>query len=529
MYTTNAARGLPRHRSRYPAERYTRWALRALVATLVLALLWLVLAFHLNGQWMFALLFLVLGASMAVVFTRRTLMSHRYIFPAVAGLGVFVIFPLLYTIGISFSNYSSSNLLSEDRVRAQLMSRSYQEEGAAFPFSLHREGELVRLYLEAEASSELDEAMAGARRFVSAPLNLANEEARTIDVQPVEAPPQAEPLAMREVIAARGALQGLTLVTPEGVELRMAGMRSFAPMLDRYEARDDGSLHDRRDDRVLTPDRETGFFVTDDGERITPGWPVAVGLDNYTRIVADPDIRGPFVQIFVWTFAFAGLTVLFTLIVGFVLASLLQWEQLRGKAIYRTLLILPYAVPAFISILIFKGMFNQHFGEVNMILDSLFGIRPEWFTDPWLARTMLLIVNTWLGYPYMLLLCMGLIQSIPKDLYEASAVDGGGPVTNLLKITLPLILKPLTPLLIACFAFNFNNFVLIALLTGGNPDILGASTPAGTTDLLVSYTYRIAFQDAGQNFGLAAAIATLIFLLVAGMSLLNLRLSKVKV
>ncbi|PXY00283.1 maltose ABC transporter permease MalF [Halomonas sp. LBP4] len=529
MYITNASRGLPRHRSRHLGERYSRWAARALVAALVISLMWLVLAFHLNGQWMFALLFLVLGASLAVVFTRRSLMSHRYIFPALAGLGVFVIFPLLYTIGISFSNYSSENLLSEERVRAQLMSRSYQEEGAAFSFALHREGDLVRLYLEAEASSELDEAMAGQRRFVTSPLNLANEEARTIGVQPVEAPPQAEPLAMREVITARGTLQALTLVTPEGVELRMAGMRSFAPMLDRYEARDDGSLYDRRDDRLLTADQETGFFVTDDGERLTPGWPVAVGLDNYTRIFTDPDIRGPFLQIFVWTFVFAGLTVAFTLAVGFVLATLLQWDQLRGKAIYRTLLILPYAVPAFISILIFKGMFNQNHGEINLILENLFGISPSWFTDPALARSMLLIVNTWLGYPYMLLLCMGLIQSIPRDLYEASAVDGGGPLTNLFRITLPLILKPLTPLLIAAFAFNFNNFVLIALLTGGSPDILGASTPAGTTDLLVSYTYRIAFQDAGQNFGLAAAIATLIFLLVVGLSWLNLRLSKVKV
>jgi len=334
---------------------------------------------------------------------------------------------------------------------------------------------------------------------------------------------------MRAVIQARDALQGLRLVTPDGSELRMAGLRQFAPMLDRYEAREDGTLYDRRDDRVLTPDHTIGFFVADDGQRITPGWPVNVGFSNYTQIFTDPDIRGPFMQIFVWTFVFAALTVVFTLAVGFVLASLLQWDQLKGKAIYRTLLILPYAVPAFISILIFKGMFNQHFGEVNMILDTLFGVRPEWFTDPWMARSMLLIVNTWLGYPYMLLLCMGLIQAIPQDLYEASAVDGGGPLTNLFKITLPLIIKPLTPLLIAAFAFNFNNFVLIALLTGGNPDILGASTPAGTTDLLVSYTYRIAFQDAGQNFGLAAAIATLIFLLVAGMSLLNLRLSKVKV
>ena len=537
MYTTNASRGLPRHRSRHVAERYTRWAMRGLMAALVLALMWLVLAFHLNGQWMFALLFLVLGASLAVVFTKRTLMSHRYIFPAVAGLGVFVIFPLLYTIGISFSNYSSSNLLSEDRVRGQLLARTYQEEGASFTFQAYRDGDRVRLTLESdgeialegEADGALESALQGATRFISGPFDLDDDRPQRIEIEPLRQAPDVEPLEMREVIAARGVLQGLRLVTPEGLELRMAGLRHFAPMLDRYEARQDGSLYDRRDDRVLTPDHETGFFIGDDGQRITPGWPVAVGLDNYSRIFADPDIRGPFMQIFVWTFAFAGLTVLFTLIVGFVLASLLQWDQLRGKAIYRTLLILPYAVPAFISILIFKGMFNQHFGEVNMILDGLFGIRPEWFTDPWLARTMLLIVNTWLGYPYMLLLCMGLIQSIPRDLYEASAVDGGGPLTNMLMITLPLIIKPLTPLLIAAFAFNFNNFVLIALLTGGNPDILGASTPAGTTDLLVSYTYRIAFQDAGQDFGLAAAIATLIFLLVAGMSLLNLRLSKVKV
>ncbi|MBB3139437.1 maltose ABC transporter permease MalF [Halomonas organivorans] len=523
MYTANASRGLPRHRSRYPAERYTRWALRALTASLVLATLWLVVAFHLRGQWMFALLFLVLGASLAIVFGKRQLMSHRYIFPALAGMGVFVIFPLLYTIGISFSNYSSSNLLSEERVRAQFLDRTYQAEGLAFDFRLYQDGGQTRLYLETPGAG-----LEGTRRLASMPLAEAGD-GKPLAVRPVEAAPAGEALGLREVIARRDVLEGLTLVTPDGTELRMAGLRRFAPMLPRFESNPDGSLTDRRDGTTLTPDRETGFFVTEDGERLTPGWPVAVGLDNYAKIFTDPDIRGPFLQIFVWTFVFAGLTVAFTLAVGFVLASLLQWEQLRGKAIYRTLLILPYAVPAFISILIFKGMFNQHYGEINLILENVFGISPDWFTDPALARTMLLVVNTWLGYPYMLLLCMGLIQSIPRDLFEASAVDGGGPLTNMFRITLPLILKPLTPLLIAAFAFNFNNFVLIALLTGGKPDILGASTPAGTTDLLVSYTYRIAFQDAGQNFGLAAAIATLIFLMVVGLSLLNLRLSKVKV
>lgn len=473
---------------------------------------------------MFALLFLVLGASLAVVFGKRELMSHRYVFPALAGMGVFVIFPLLYTVGISFSNYSSSNLLSEERVRAQFLERTYQAEGSAFDFRLYREGERVRLYLEAQG----EETSIGASRLISEPL-VDSESGGSLAVHPAQSPPAGEVLGMREVIAERERLQRLVLTTPEGVELRMAGLRHFAPILPRYTENPDGSLTDLRDGTRLTPDREHGFFVDGEGERLTPGWPVSVGLDNYARVLLDPDVRGPFLAIFVWTFVFAGLTVLFTLAVGFVLASLLQWEQLRGKAVYRTLLILPYAVPAFISILIFKGMFNQSYGEINLILEGLFGIRPNWFTDPAMARTMLLIVNTWLGYPYMLLLCMGLLQSVPRDLYEASAVDGGGPLTNMFRITLPLIIKPLTPLLIAAFAFNFNNFVLITLLTGGSPDILGASTPAGTTDLLVSYTYRIAFQDAGQDFGLAAAIATLIFLLVMGLSLLNLRLSRVEV
>jgi maltose/maltodextrin transport system permease protein len=186
-------------------------------------------------------------------------------------------------------------------------------------------------------------------------------------------------------------------------------------------------------------------------------------------------------------------------------------------------LFLPYAVPGFISILIFKGLFNQNLGEINLILGTLFGVKPQWFSDPFLAKTMLLIVNTWLGFPYMMVVCMGLIKSIPADLYEASAVAGAGPITNFVNITAPLIIKPLTPLLISSFAFNFNNFVLIALLTGGRPDYLDISVPAGTTDILVSYTMRMAFQDSGQQFGLASAISTVIFFIVAGITLLQMR------
>jgi maltose/maltodextrin transport system permease protein len=106
-------------------------------------------------------------------------------------------------------------------------------------------------------------------------------------------------------------------------------------------------------------------------------------------------------------------------------------------------------------------------------------------------------------------------------------MDGAGFVRNFFSITLPLLMKPLTPLLIASFAFNFNNFVLIQLLTNGRPDIIGAQTPAGTTDLLVTYTYRIAFEGSGQDYGLASAIATMIFLVVGALALINIKLMRV--
>ena len=161
-----------------------------------------------------------------------------------------------------------------------------------------------------------------------------------------------------------------------------------------------------------------------------------------------------------------------------------------------------------------------------MILDALLGIRPNWTGNAFLARFMILIVNTWLGYPYFMLMGMGLQKAIPRDLYEASALAGAGPWTNFSRITWPLIRRPLMPLMISAFAYNFNNFVLIFLLTAGRPDFLDTSVPSGETDILVSYTYRIAFEDSGQNFGLAAAISTLIFAMVAVLSVINLRLTK---
>nr|WP_272891916.1 maltose ABC transporter permease MalF [Stutzerimonas stutzeri] len=481
--------------------------------------LYLVVALYAQQQLAFAMLGLVVTGLASYVFINRRAYAHRYIYPAVAGMLVFVIFPLLYTVGIGFTNYSGSNLLSQKQVQQYHLSQTYLA-GERYRFSLHASPDGERL--------RVDKGEQGV--FVSEPLTGEPNAEEPLAMRRAEdVADLGQALPLRDVIQRRDELQQWVMRGPDGHLLRLYGLREVAAVEPLYREGEDGVLINNKSGERLTPDLDIGFYVDSAGKALAPGFTVFAGFDNFAKVLTDPSIRQPFLQIFVWTVCFAALTVVFTLAVGLVLANLLQWDLVRGKPFYRVMLILPYAVPAFISILVFRGLFNQNFGEINLLLDSLFGMRPDWFSDPTLARSMILIVNTWLGYPYMLLLCMGLLQAIPRDLYEASAMDGATPLDNLLKITLPLLIKPLAPLLIASFAFNFNNFVLITLLTRGGPDILGATTPAGTTDLLVSYTYRIAFQDSGQNFALAAAIATLIFIVVGAMAWLNLKLSKVKV
>jgi maltose/maltodextrin transport system permease protein len=287
----------------------------------------------------------------------------------------------------------------------------------------------------------------------------------------------------------------------------------------------DGTLTSRKDGTVIRPDFKRGFFVNDKGDQVGPGFRTMTGWDNYLQILTDPRIQVPFLRIFIWNVAFAGLSVFGSFAVGLLLAAVLDWKELHFRKVYRLLLILPYAVPGILSILILKGMFNQEFGIVNAILRGIFGVAPEWETNPWGARAMILIVNIWLGYPYMMLVCTGMLQSIPHDIFEASAIEGSTPSTNLFKITLPLILPAIVPLLIGSFAYAFNNFVVIYLLTGGGPTMVGAGI-AGETDILVSYTFRLAFRDTGQNYGLASAIATVIFMIVATLAWVNLRANR---
>lgn len=492
-----------------------------LIIAILLLDFYAVMLMYSQGEYLFAILTLVILTSGVYIFSSPKAYAWRYVYPGITGMIIFILFPLVATIAIAFTNYSSTNQLSFERALNVLTAQKYLS-GEKYDF---------KLYPQTEGKYQIGLSHNG-EYFLSAPVSLVPAQVHLVqqDLPDINAAP------LKTITQNRQALQAITLILPNGSALTMSSLRQFSAQSPRYHY--DEATHqliNNENGKRYAANFDTGFFQQIDAqgnwlkETLEPGFTVSIGFSNFIKIFTDEGIQKPFIQIFIWTIVFSVLTVLFTVILGMIFASLVQWEALKGKAIYRLLLILPYAVPAFISILIFKGLFNQSFGEINMILNQLFGIRPEWFNDPFLAKVMILIVNTWLGYPYMMILCMGLLKAIPNDLYEASAMDGASTWQNFSKITVPLLLKPLTPLMIASFAFNFNNFVLIQLLTNGRPDMIGTTTPAGHTDLLVSYTYRIAFEGGGsQDFGLAAAIATLIFLLVAGLALLNIKATKMK-
>ena len=237
-------------------------------------------------------------------------------------------------------------------------------------------------------------------------------------------------------------------------------------------------------------------------------------------------MTGPLLTIVTWNFIFAAMSLLLTFSLGLLIAIIYGDPNFKGKKVLRSLLLIPYTIPSLITILIWRGMFNPDLGIINRMLESAFGISPEWFSQPFLARAAILIVNMWLGYPYWMLVTSGALQSIPSDIYEAAQVDGASGWNRFWKITLPLLLVSVGPLMIASFIFNFNNFNLIYAFINGGPPIPTATTQAGYTDIIISYVYNLAFASGqGIRYGYASAISLVLFVVIALMSLAQFRLT----
>jgi ABC-type sugar transport system permease subunit len=268
-----------------------------------------------------------------------------------------------------------------------------------------------------------------------------------------------------------------------------------------------------------------GTFTTRDGKTIKPGFRAEVGLKNFIDFTTSPALRGPLVQIVIWNFVFPTITVLSTFALGLAIAIMFNDPDFPFKKLIRSFLIIPYTVPALISIIMWRGMLNSEFGVINHFLRDWFGTAPRWTTEAFWAQTAILIVQLWLGYPYFFLVSSGALQSIPSDLYEAAKIDGATGWQAFRRITLPLLLVAVGPLLIASYVHNFNNFGVIYLFIQGGPPIVGASTQAGHTDILISYVYKLAFESGGRGvqYGLASAISIIVFIIVGAITLFQYR------
>jgi arabinogalactan oligomer / maltooligosaccharide transport system permease protein len=247
-----------------------------------------------------------------------------------------------------------------------------------------------------------------------------------------------------------------------------------------------------------------------------------VGLANFRDIFsrASTDL----VPVFVWTLVFAFSTIILNALAGLILGVLLYNKRLKGRNIYRTLLFLPWAIPTVITIQMWVALYNQQFGVVNKALGLLGVSAVPWLTDPLWAKVTILLVNLWLGFPYMMTATISALSTISDDLYEAASIDGASRWQQIVNITLPLLRGSFTPILLSGFAFNFNNFGVIYLLTQGGPSVPGRSSTAGATDILLSWGYNTAFAaSGGQNYAVASTIAMIVFFLTLAISLVNFR------
>ncbi|MBT2760121.1 MULTISPECIES: sugar ABC transporter permease [Paenibacillus] len=245
-----------------------------------------------------------------------------------------------------------------------------------------------------------------------------------------------------------------------------------------------------------------------------------VGFKTFTNLVALKSWSHTFFGVLTWTIIWAVLATVTTYFGGVLVALLIQQKGIRFKGVWRVILIIPYAIPQLISLLVMRNMFNGQFGPINQYL-RYFGLEGlPWLTDPVWAKVTVIIVNMWVGIPVSMLLVMSVLTTIPKDLYEAADVDGATGFQKFKIITLPMIMFSTAPVLITQFAGNINNFNLIFLLTNGNP-VVGDYQYAGATDLLVTWLYKLTLDQ--QRYSMASAIGIIIFMIIATFSIYNYR------
>lgn len=439
----------------------------------------------------------------------------KYLLPGTLFLLIFAVYPIFYLIYISTTNYGTGNNLNKQAAIERIEANSVTAGGDSVRYDLQilaegtAQGEIVFLLTNPDGERFLGTAD-GLTPVDNAAI-IEDGRRETIDGYVA--------LTIGASNDRVGEVTALSVPGPDGDIVNDGFGAAFAKTQTR--------TFDPQTDTIVDSSTNTtysvvdGQFVDDDGNALVPGWRANIGTQNYERLVNDQQTRGVFLRVLLWTILFSLCSVALSFGLGLLLAIVFNDDRMLGRRWYRSLIIIPYAIPSFMTALVWKGMLNQQFGVIN----RWFGVNLPWLDGQWLPYFSILLVNTWLGFPYMFLVCTGALQSIPNDLTEAANVDGASGLKAFRLITFPLLLVAVGPLLIASFAFNFNNFNIIYLLTEGRPPVPGSD--AGRTDILISYVYKIAFAGGGGvDYGFAAAVSLVIFLIVATISAVSFRATR---
>ena len=486
-------------------------------------------------QYAFSIFIAVITILVNWIYLRRGGLPAKYLAPGVLLLLFFQVYVVFFSGYISFTNFGTlhngSYVEALDAIQQAAVAPIEDATEYEIKVARNADGDLIFLAVDAAAGK----VYAGGANYAKNPFR----EITAADglVKDEAGYPTAVPgltiLSDDEIVD--NSSKVVALKVPLGPDIKADG---FLATVDGYLAQQNkfSYVYDEKtrvmtrltDDKKFIADDSVGFFKNkDDGELLSDiGWQVNIGWNNYKKIFGDKDLRGPLTGIILWTFLFAFLSVFTTFVLGLILALIFNDPRIRGLKVYCSIFILPYAFPAFLSAYVWRGMFNTQDGFINRSLLGFMGEdRIPWLEQQGPARAAVLLVNLWLGFPYMFLICTGALQAIPNDLLEAASIDGASAWKQIRAIKLPLLLVSLAPLLIASFAYNFNNFGVIYLVNGGGPFLDPTlKVTAGATDILITFVYRIAFSGSvGSDYGLASAFSVLIFLVIGSISFFSFK------
>ncbi len=438
----------------------------------------------------------------ALVFLRKSLSPYRWMTVGILLAVLFTVYPIVYTVFLSFTNMSGGHLLTKQQAIQRILDQKYiPEDATTYGWTAYKNasGEFLLLLSDEEGNYFL----AKQGKELEAMGALEEPPAEIADFKAVD---------MVEVVQGIDALGALKF-GPSAQSIAIQGLGEAAITKTAYTYdQATGTFTSVETGDVYR--EKNGTFTADSGAILTPGFMVNVGFDNYARFAGNDGYRRPMVTIIVWNLAFAFFSVLFSFGLGLIIA--IAFEDLPGKRLIRSLLIIPYPIPVLVSIMVWRALLNERMGLVTGLLTSIFGSAPHFFTEVGWTQFAIVLINVYLSYPYFYILSSGALKSIPKDLYEAADIDGAGPLVTLKSITLPMLLRILGPLLIASFSFNFNNFTLVWGFNAGLPAMADTLVPMGHTDLLISFIYRLGFSTANAaDYGFSAAITVMLFIFVS--------------